>query len=267
MGGILFNAAFGFYAVALFHSGAAFLSKKELFFRIAIVSVWIAFALHTGFLIYRGMEISFFPLIGLKESLAFFAWTVTLCFLLANLRYRIRSLGVFLLPLVAALMLSTVFIKSSPIPEFLRSSWVYLHSTCLFLAYGMLFVTFIASAIYLLQERQLKSKKPGNSFYQLPSLGTLDDLFFKFLFSGFVFMTMGLLAGFIWAEQEWVNGWYRDPKVISALVTWVIYLILIYLRVTIGWRGRRAAFISMLGFLSILFTFLGVSYLGGQHTF
>ena len=80
-------------------------------------------------------------------------------------------------------------------------------------------------------------------------------------------MTVGLLAGVIWAEKEWVNGWHGDPKVISALVTWVIYLILIYLRVTMGWRGRRAAFISMLGFISILFTFLGVSYFGGQHNF
>lgn len=267
MGGLLFNAAFGFYAVALFHSAAAFLSKRELFFRVAIISVWIAFAFHTGFLVYRGFEKSFFPLIGLRESLAFFAWTVSLCFLLANLRYRIRALGVFLLPLVAALMLSTVFIKSSPIPEILRSTWVYLHSTFLFLAYGMLFVTFIASVIYLLQERQLKSKKPSGIFYQLPSLGTLDDLFLKFLISGFVFMTIGLLAGIVWAEREWLNGWHGDPKVISAMATWAIYLILIYLRVTVGWRGRRAATISLLGFVSILFTFLGVSYFGGQHSF
>jgi cytochrome c-type biogenesis protein CcsB len=267
MSGLLFNAAFGFYAIALFHSGAAFLSRRELLFRIAIISVWIAFAFHTGFLIHRGLEESFFPMIGLRESLAFFAWTVSLCFLLANLRYRIRALGVFLLPLVAVLMLSTMFIKSSPIPEILQNSWVYLHSTFLFLAYGMFFLTFIASIIYLLQERQLKSKKPSSSFYQLPSLGTLDDLFFKFLISGFVFMTLGLLVGVIWAEREWVNGWHGDPKVISAIITWVIYLILIYFRVTVGWRVRRAACISMLGFVSIIFTFLGVSYFGGQHSF
>jgi len=267
MGGLLFNAAFGFYAVALFHSAAAFLSRKELFFRVAIISVWIAFAFHTGFLVYRGLENSFFPMIGLRESLAFFAWTVSLCFLLANLRYRIRALAVFLLPLVAALMLSTVFIKASPIPEILRSTWVYLHSMFLFLAYGMFFFTFVASLIYFLQEQQLKSKKPSKLFYLLPSLGTLDELFSKFLIYGFVFMTLGLLAGVIWAEKEWVNGWHRDPKVIAALVTWGIYLILIYLRVTVGWRGRRAASISVLGFVSILFTFLGVSYFGGQHSF
>lgn len=267
MGGLLFNAAFGFYAVALFHSGAAFLSKKELFFRIAIISVWIAFAFHTGFIVYRGFEQSFFPLVGLRESLAVLAWAVTFCFLLANRRYRIRSLGVFLLPLVAALMLSSLFIQPAPIPEILRSSWVYLHTSFLFLAYGMFLFTFVSSLIYLLQERQLKRRMPATLLFRLPSLGTLDRLFSKFLIMGFFFMTLGLLAGVMWAERDWINGWYGDPKVVAALFTWTIYLLLIYLRVAAGWRGRRVAYISVLGFVSILFTFLGVSKFGGQHIF
>lgn len=267
MGGLLFNAAFGFYAVGLFHSVFAFLSKRDLFVRIAIISVAIGFGFHTGFLIFRGFEKDFFALYGLRDSLAFFAWTVSLCFLIAHLRYRIRALGLFLLPLVAALMLSTVFIKASPIPEILRSSWIYLHTTLMFLAYGMFFVTFIAGVLYLLQERELKSKKPKRLYHQLPSLRTLDDLFLKFLISGFTVMTCGLIVGIIWAEQTWVNGWFKDPKVIAAMLTWGIYLLLIYMRLTAGWRGKRAAWLSTLGFISVLFTFLGVSFFGGQHTF
>jgi ABC-type transport system involved in cytochrome c biogenesis permease subunit len=131
----------------------------------------------------------------------------------------------------------------------------------------MFFVTFISSIIYLLQERQLKSRKPSQLLFRLPSLGTLDKLFSKFLNSGFLLMTFGLLAGVIWAERDWVNGWYGDPKVVAALITWTIYLILVYLRVAAGWRGRRAAYISILGFVSMLFTFLGVSNFGGQHIF
>ena len=80
-------------------------------------------------------------------------------------------------------------------------------------------------------------------------------------------MTVGLLSGILWAEQDWVQGWQRDPKVIAALVTWVIYLTLIYLRLAAGWRGRRAAVVSMIGFLSVLFTFLGTNYFGGVHKF
>ncbi len=267
MGVLLFNAAFVFYGVGLFHSLAAFVSKKDLFFKVAISSVGVGFAFHSAFLIYQGIEKAYFPLTDLRESLAFFAWTVSLCFFISYLRYRIRALGIFLLPLVAALMLGTIFIKSSPVPAILQSFWIYLHTTFLFLAYGMFFVTFVASLLYLFQERELKRKTSKSFSDQLPSLGLLDDLFSKFLISGFCFMTLGLLAGIIWAERDWVEGWQRDPKVIAAMVTWGIYLVLIYLRITAGWRGRRAAVISMAGFISVLFTFLGASYFGGRHIF
>jgi cytochrome c-type biogenesis protein CcsB len=267
MGGLLFNAAFGFYVVGLFHSGVAFLSRRDIFMKVANLSVGLAFAFHTAFLFYRGIEISFMPIIGLRESLAFFAWTVSLCFLIAHHRYRIRGLGLFLLPLVAAFMLSTVFIQASPIPEFFRSSWVYVHGTLLFLAYGMFFVTFIAALLYLLQERALKQKKLTTLYRQLPALSVLDDLFLKFLGAGFAFMSAGLVVGIIMAEHDWVTGWHRDPKVISAVTTWGIYLALLYMRLAVGWRGRRTAFLSMIGFVSVLFTFLGVSSLGGQHNF
>jgi len=267
MSGILFTAAFGFYAVGLFHSAAGFLTWRNLFFKVAFISVLIGFGFHTVFLVAKGIELSFYPPTGMKLSLAFFAWTVVLCFLIAYFRYRIQALGLFLLPLVAAMMLSTVFVKESAIPDILRSSWVYIHSTCMFLAYGMFFVTFIASVLYLLQVRELKSKKPKTFFYELPSLVVLDDLFFKFLTAGFTFMTAGMLFGVVWAEQQWVTGWYRDPKVIAAGTTWVIYLILIYLRASAGWRGKRVAWMSLCGFVSVLFTYLGARLLGGQHIF
>jgi cytochrome c-type biogenesis protein CcsB len=229
--------------------------------------VLTGFGFHTGFLVVRGFEQSFYPSTGLRLSLAFFAWTVVLCFLIAYFRYHIKALALFLLPMVAAMMLSTVFIKDSPIPDALKSSWVQIHSTCMFLAYGMFFVNFVASVLYLLQARELKSKKPKTFFYELPSLSVLDDLFFKFLSAGFVFMTLGLLSGIIWAEQQWVTGWYKDPKVISAVTTWGIYLILIYLRASAGWRGKRAAWMSLSGFLSVLFTYIGARFFGGQHLF
>lgn len=267
MGGLLFNAAFGFYAIGLFHSVAAFVSKRDVFVRIAVVSVGIAFSFHTAFLVFRGFEKDFFPLTGLREGLAFFAWVVSLCFLIAYSRYRIKVLGIFFLPLVAALMLSTVFIQASPIPDILRSSWVYLHTSLMFLAYGMFFGTFIAGLFYLLQERELKSNKPRTFYDQLPSLRALDDLFLKFLIAGFTFMSFGLIVGVIWAEQQWVNGWFKDPKVIAAMATWGIYLALLYVRLTLGWRGRRVALLGMLGFCSVLFTFLGVAFFGGQHVF
>lgn len=267
MGSLLFNSAFGFYVVGLFHSVAAFASRKDVFYRVATASVGVGFLLHSTFLIFTGIEKSQFPLTDLKEALAFFAWTVSLCFFISYLRYQIKPLGLFLLPLVTVLMLGTVFIKASPVPAILSSSWFYVHTICLFLAYGMFFITFIASIFYLFQERELKSKKPSTFYYWLPSLLALDDFFYRFLISGFCFMTLGLLAGVLWAEQDWVQGWQGDPKVVAAVTTWGIYLVLIYLRLSAGWRGKRAAIISMAGFISVLFTFLGARYLGGLHSF
>ena len=267
MSALFFSSALVFYLVGLFHSLIAFTGKRDFFFRVATTSVGVGFALHTGFLIARGLETSRFPLVGLRESLAFFAWTVSLCFLLSSLRYGIRALGIFLLPLVTVLMLGATIIKSSPIPAILESSWIYLHTTFLFLAYAMFFVTFVAGLLYLFQERELKKKRLKTFYHQLPSLRSLDELFSHFLISGFTFMTIGLLAGVIWAEQDWVHGWQGDPKVIAALVTWGIYLVLLYLRLTAGLRGKRATVISLAGFISVLFTFLGASYLGGLHKF
>ncbi|MBI4446734.1 MAG: cytochrome c biogenesis protein CcsA [Acidobacteria bacterium] len=264
---LLWNASFGFYAIGLFHSVVAFVSKKDLFFRVAIISVGIGFALHTGFLVDHAVEKSGLLMTDLRDSLAFLAWTVSLCFFISYARYRIKALGLFLLPLVAALMLGTAFLQSSPVPDVLRSTWIYVHTTLLFFAYAMFFVTFIAGLLYLFQEKELKTKKPKTFYYRLPSLVLLDELFYRFLISGFCFMTLGLLAGVAWAEKDWVSGWHGDPKVVAAMITWCIYLILIYFRVTAGWRGRRAALISIVGFISVLVTFLGVGYFSGLHRF
>lgn len=267
MGSLLFNAAFGLYVVGLFHSGAAYLSRREIFFRVAFASVATAFGLHTLFLLQRGIERGFLAPSGMRESLAFFAWTLSLCFLVAYRRYRVHALGLFLLPLVAALMLGTLFVQSSPVPDILRSSWLYLHMTFLFLAYALFFITFLAGLLYLIEERALKAKKPQRMTFGLPSLGALDRLFYSFLVLGFTFMTLGLIVGIFWAERAWLEGWTRDPKVIASFATWCIYLVLIYFRTTAGWRGRKAAWLSLAGFLCVLVTYLGTSYFSAQHSF
>lgn len=267
MSGFLLNAAFVLYVLGLLHSVVAFVSKKNVFLKVAVASVIVGFVLHSGFLVYHGAEEGHFPLTNLRETLAFFAWTVSLCFLISHLRYRVTALGPFLLPVVAALMLGTALLESAPAPTVLSGSWIYFHTIFLFLAYAMFAATFIAALLYLFQERELKTKKPKTFYYQLPSLVKLDDLFLRFLISGFCFMSVGLLVGLIWARQDWIQGWQKDPTVVVAGATWAIYLLLIYLRLTVGWRGRRAAVISMIGFFSVLLTFAGASYFGNVHSF
>ncbi len=268
MSSLLFNAAFAFYAVGLFHSVIAFVSKRSLFYRIAVGSEAVGFALHTAFLLALAFEIGGFPITNLRVSLSFFAWTVSLCFQIMSWRYGINPLGLFSLPLVTILMLGTVTLKSYPTPEILKNSWIYWHTTFLILAYGMFFVTFIASVLYLVQQKEIKNRRPRVFYHRLPSLLAMDNAFQHFLMWGFCFMTLGLMAGVIRAEAEWLGGWLTDPKVVCAFATWLIYLVLIFLRLSAGWRGKRAALMSLFGFLSVLFTFLGVRmFFGGLHVF
>jgi cytochrome c-type biogenesis protein CcsB len=129
-------------------------------------------------------------------------------------------------------------------------------------------VAFAAGVMYLLQERMLKSKKFSALYHRLPSLETLDSINYKCLTFGFPLMTMGIISGAIWANSAWGGYWRWDPKETWALITWFLYAALLHGRLTVGWRGRRAAIFAIIGFLCVLFTFLGVNLLlTGEHSF
>ena len=122
--------------------------------------------------------------------------------------------------------------------------------------------------MYLLQERMLKSKKFSGLFYRLPSLDTLDSMNYKCLTFGFPLMTMGIISGAIWANSAWGGYWRWDPKETWALITWFLYAALLHGRLTIGWRGRRAAIFAIIGFCFLLFSFFGVNlFLSAEHSF
>ena len=114
----------------------------------------------------------------------------------------------------------------------------------------------------------IKNKKWSQFLHRLPSLQTLDDLNYLCLSLGFPFLTLGIITGSIWAEYAWGSYWNWDPKETWSLVTWLIYAALLHGRLTIGWRGRRAAYFSIIGFAVVLFTFLGVNLLlPGLHSY
>jgi ABC-type transport system involved in cytochrome c biogenesis permease subunit len=113
----------------------------------------------------------------------------------------------------------------------------------------------------------LKQKRAGALAERLPSLQKLDRFLVTSVIVGVITMTLGILTGAIWAERVWGRYWGWDPKEIAALITWLIYLFLIHCRLNAGWRGKRAAILSVIGFISVLFTFLGASYFRGMHAF
>jgi cytochrome c-type biogenesis protein CcsB len=122
--------------------------------------------------------------------------------------------------------------------------------------------------MYLLQERELKSKRFGYFFTRLPSLDSLDQLNSHCLATGFVLLTLGIITGSIWARQAWGAYWQWDPKETWSLITWFLYAAQIHQRFSAGWRGKRAAIMAVIGFTAVLFTLWGVTFLlGGVHSY
>ncbi len=122
--------------------------------------------------------------------------------------------------------------------------------------------------MYLIQEHQIKSKKSGVFLRRLPSLEILDELNYRSLTFGFPLLTVGIVTGSVWASYAWGSYWSWDPKETWSLITWFLYAALLHQRLAIGWRGKKAAMMALVGFMAILFTFLGVNLvLRGFHSY
>jgi cytochrome c-type biogenesis protein CcsB len=254
------------YTVGLLHSVFGFYRKRRVFVKIALGFVGLGFVFHTVSLILLGIARAHFPITNLPESLCLFAWFLSLTFLLANIRYDIKALGAFTLPLISLLTItaSLVYDENRSIPPDLKSGWIYFHSSIAFLAYAAFFLTFVSGILFLIQEKELKTKNFRFLYFRLPSLTSCDELMRLFLTVGFVAMSLTIISGMIYAPQAWGKSWNWDPKVMASLITWVIYLVLLLYRISTRWRGRRAAYISIVGFASVLITF-GINW--GMHTY
>jgi ABC-type uncharacterized transport system permease subunit len=173
-------------------------------------------------------------------------------FLLVYWRYRTVSLGVFVLPIVFILGLIPAFDPGRQQSGLVLNSsiWIFLHIVLLFAAYAALFLSLLASLLYLVQERRLKRKSP--SFTWLPPLETIDQIAFKTLLFGFPCMTAGLLIGSLVAQLTVGASYFRDPKILLAFAMWLAYIGMIYIRRHSGLRGRRAVYLSSFVFLVVV---------------
>jgi cytochrome c-type biogenesis protein CcsB len=237
---------------------------------LAVTVVSIGFASHTLALLTRYVEAGHTPVTNLYESLSFFAWMIIGVLLIATVKYKIKVLGAFLTPIALFLMLFALALPKEivPLAPVLRSFWHPFHVIFAFLGNAIFALAFCCGVMYLIQEHQLKSKRLGAITQRLPSLKVLDDLNYQTLTYGFPLLTMGIITGAIWAEYAWGRYWNWDPKETWSLITWFLYAALLHQRLTVGWRGRKAAIMAIIGFLAVLFTFLGVNLLlRGLHTY
>jgi cytochrome c-type biogenesis protein CcsB len=265
---VLLRLALGLYCVGLVHSVLTTLNKKQTLFKPALVAVVAGFLLHVTSMVLRAMEVQYLPLTQRYEAFSFFAALATLGFLIAYAKYRIAPLSVFAFPVIFLMtfIANLFYDPSRSIPPVLRSNWIYIHTPLVFLGYAALFIAFAAAIMYLIQERELKSKHRTRFHNRLPSLEVCDDLAYRCLAIGFPLITLGIISGALWAQSVW-GVWASDVKVLLSFLTWFVYLLLIHYRLIAGWRGKRAAYLSIVGFIGVLITFVGANYFGGLHTF
>lgn len=220
--------------------------RANLMFRPALISFTAGLALHFVALVQAGIENeTWFPP-GFANSISLWAFLLGLVFLLAWLKYRAASLGLLFFPIVC--VMTFVAVLRMPLGTWTstatRDTWLAVHIVLVLLGYAALLLTAVASILYLVQERQLKRKKSIALLERLPPLGTLDNLISNSLSFGFVLLTVGLVTGATWAYIETGGTGMADPRLASALITWVFCFLTLFLRVAAGWRGRKAAFMS-----------------------
>jgi len=243
---------------------------KESLSRVAVALVSMGFVSHTLAFLTRLVEAGHTPVTNLYESFSFFAWLIVGVFLVANFKYKIKVLGSLLTSIALVLMLFASALPKDilPLAPVLKSFWHPFHVVFAFLGNAIFTLTFCCGLMYLVQEHQLKAKKMGAIAKRLPSLKVLDDLNYHSLTFGLPLLTLGIITGAIWAEYAWGRYWGWDPKETWSLITWFLYAALLHQRLTVGWRGRKAALMSIFGFLAALFTFLGVNLLlPGLHSY
>ncbi len=188
------------------------------------------------------------------ETLSLLGLLLAIAFLAIYSRYRTLALGTFLLPLCFLFGLLPAFrpgLETSTLPG-LHTGWLFLHIALLLAAYAALFVSLIASSLYLIQERRLKNKSLRNARIKLPPLATIDSIALRALLIGLPCMTAGLLIGTVLAQMTQGPAYFRDPKILLAFAMWLAYVGMIHIRRISGLRGRRAIYLSSFVFIVIL---------------
>jgi cytochrome c-type biogenesis protein CcsB len=267
---VFFQIAFFLYLFGAGLSLAYLITLKPRLSRIGRWGLVGGFAIHSLAILWRIFEAGRTPLTNLYESLSFFGWAVVGVYLLLYLKYRLEVMAAFISPVAVVLMiLASLFPKEIvPVAPVLESFWLPIHVTLAIIGNAMFALAFAAGIMYLIQERQIKSKKIGAFYRRLPALKVLDDLNYRCLTFGFPLLTLGIITGSIWAESAWGSYWTWDPKETWSLITWFLYAALLHGRLTVGWRGRKAAIFAVTGFGFLIFTFLGVNLLlSGMHGF
>ena len=245
--------------------------------KVSVALTVVGWLLHLGAIVSRGAAVHRLPWGNMYEFTLALAFTAVTAFLVIMARQPARYLGVFVMaPVVFALGIAVLvlYVAPAPLVPALHSYWLAIHVTAAIVASGVFTVATAATFMFLVADRYAVAQAAGRPvrFSALarimPSPDVLDRTAYRAYAFAFPIWTFAVIAGAIWAEYAWGHYWQWDPKETWAFITWVIYAGYLHARATAGWRGRNAAYIALLGFVTILFNFFVVNiFITGVHSY
>lgn len=253
------RVAAALYLVGLADSILTLLRRESHVFQFALVAVEAGVVFHFVSIAEHTRAMGHLPLGNFFDTASMASFMFMLVFLLVYWRYRFVGLSLFVFPLVA--VLSVAAAMGAPMAPWanrqIRDVWLLVHIVLVLVGYAALLLSAGAALFYLVQERRLKKKEKSFLAFldseRVPPLATLDKLITRSMSVGFVAITIAVIAGSTWASIELGVKWISEPKIFVSLVTWGFYLLMLFLRVSAGWRGRKAAFLALtvLGFCGL----------------
>nr|YP_009565053.1 cytochrome c biogenesis protein [Gelidium galapagense]QBA96404.1 cytochrome c biogenesis protein [Gelidium galapagense] len=294
----LVNLSFGLLMIALisYWFNIIFPQSKQIGI-LARISTTITNIVIGMALLIRWITHGYFPLSNLYESLLFLSWGTTLVHLILEKQNNSKLIGAISSPIslftiaFATMSLPIDMKKASPLVPALRSNWLMMHVSIMMISYATLIIGSLLSVLFLIVSRgkniNLKGKsynynsihsaelKYSNTYIaytdnpkNINLLERIDNLSYRTIGLGFPLLTIGIIAGAIWANEAWGSYWSWDPKETWALITWLIFASYLHTRLTKSWQGKKPAILASIGFLVIWICYLGVNFLGkGLHSY
>ncbi|MBF0217377.1 MAG: cytochrome c biogenesis protein [Candidatus Omnitrophica bacterium] len=255
MATLFLNAGFGLYFLSVvFYAADTFFGKKFLP-ALARGAVIAGITFISAYLVIRWQIAGRPPFSNMFESLVVFGWAIAIVAVFVDLRYKSRpiAMGAVLVSLLALGYAALLDKTITPLLPALKSNWLTIHVLTCFIGYAALTVSFVSSAVLLVRKDEDEN---------------LDTISYRMIAFGFLFLTLGIISGSVWANSAWGTYWSWDPKETWSLITWFIYAIYLHQRTRKGWRGKKVAWVSVVGFMAMVFTYFGVNYLlKGLHSY
>jgi len=243
------------YGVGLLYALASLWAGRAVLTRIALPAVGLGAILHFVAVFEAGWTSGAWAPASMHEFESLLGLVLMVFFFVIYARYKATAPGLAVFPLVFLLTASAALGSVRPdqgLPSFVSPQWVNVHVGLILVGYSALVFSFVASILYLIQERNLKSKSTSGFWSRLPALATIDEIGYKSLVWGFPFITLGLIGGSILAEARFGPRYFADIKILLSILTWVLYTAVLYSRWSAGWRGRRAAYLATIAFATAI---------------